>query len=46
MKLIKVSSNSAAEQAGPQVANVIRSTNDYLTTESGDVEPIIANAAS
>jgi hypothetical protein len=33
MKLIKFYPKSAAEEARLQVANVIRSLNDYLTTD-------------
>jgi membrane-associated protease RseP (regulator of RpoE activity) len=46
MKVGKVYPGSAAEKAGLQVGDVIRSVNGYLTEQRGNLAWVIANAAS
>ena len=45
MKVSKVYAGSAAEKAGLHAGDVIHSINGYLTTQSGNLAWIIANAA-
>jgi hypothetical protein len=45
MKITKVYAGTAAEQAGLQVGDVLRSVNGYLTEQRGNLAWIIANAA-
>jgi serine protease Do len=45
MKVGKVWPGTAAERAGLQAGDVIRSVNGYLTEERGNLAWVIANAA-
>jgi S1-C subfamily serine protease len=44
MKITNVYAGTAAEQAGLQVGDVLRSVNGYLTEQRGNLAWIIANA--